>query len=264
MLLLRVSASLSSENEPQPKRRRLSDVTGSAVGTDEASRLYGAELVVYDRHSRCLLIDGDYELVMKEIIASETNGTSPNGSDKSPRKGNASWSTLDSANSEPLNILTCGPILKFRLEWANDPISALVDRFVPETVHSCCSFILWHYLFVFSNVRPKPYVASANTQPPEKTSSRTSSNCSLEKNPVNGAEEPTVVRYQFLYNSSRRQQTETRNDFRCPWCSLHCLQLPALLKHLRLCHSRFNFSHVVRISFYSVLSEKKAAVKFQD
>lgn len=130
MLLLRVSSPSFSENEPQSKRRRLSDVSATAIGAEDISRLYGAELVVYDRHSRCLLIDGDYELVMKEINSSETNGTSPNASDKSPRKGNASWSTLDSTNTAPLNILTLGPMLKFRLEWANDPIPALVDRFV--------------------------------------------------------------------------------------------------------------------------------------
>lgn len=86
----------------------------------------------------------------------------------------------------------------------------------------------------------------ASTQTSEKSSSSTSSNSSVDKNPNNNSDEPMIVRYQFLYNASRRQQTETRNDFRCPWCSLHCLQLPALLKHLRLCHSRFNFSHVVR------------------
>lgn len=129
-MLLRVSSSSLPESEPQPKRRRLSDVSATTV--EDASRLYGAELVVYDRHSRCLLIDGDYELVMKEINSSETNGTSPNPpSEKSPRnKGNASWSTLDSTNTAPLSILTLGPMLKFRLEWANDPIPALVDRYV--------------------------------------------------------------------------------------------------------------------------------------
>ncbi|XP_057370743.1 polycomb protein SUZ12-like [Daphnia carinata] len=221
VLLLRVSAPIISESEPQPKRRRLSDASLTTGMMEETTRLFGAELVVYDRHSRCLLIDGDYELAMKEITSPEPNGTSPGGSDKSMRLANASWSTVDSSHTAPpLNILIHGPMLKFRLEWANDPISALVDR-------------------------PKPYVASASTQTTDKSSSSTSSSSSsVEKSQINSVDEPTVVRYQFLYNASRRQQTETRSDFRCPWCSLHCLQLPALLKHLRLCHSRFNFSHV--------------------
>lgn len=59
----------------------------------------------------------------------------------------------------------------------------------------------------------------------------------------NRQEEKVCVRYQFLYHSNRRQQTEARYDLHCPWCSLHCRQLPSLLKHLRLCHSRFTFSH---------------------
>lgn len=129
MLVLRVSAPVVPETEPQPKRRRLSDV--ASAGAEEGPRLYGAELVVYDRHSRCLLIDGDYELVMKELpSSSETNGVSPNGSEKSPRKGNASWSTLDSTKAASLSAFTRAPLLKFRLEWANDPISSLVERLV--------------------------------------------------------------------------------------------------------------------------------------
>ena len=53
------------------------------------------------------------------------------------------------------------------------------------------------------------------------------------------------VRYQFLFHSNRRQQTEARFDLHCPWCLLNCLQLAALLKHLRHCHSRLTFSHSV-------------------
>lgn len=129
MLLLRVSAPIISETEPQPKRRRISDASPPTIVAEETTRLFGAELVVYDRHSRCLLIDGDYELAMKEITSPEPNGTSPGGSEKSLRLANASWSTVDSSHTTPpLDILVHGPMLKFRLEWANDPISALVDR----------------------------------------------------------------------------------------------------------------------------------------
>lgn len=131
VLLLRVSAPITSESEPHSKRRRVSDVSATAVGTEEKTRLFGAELIVYDRHSRCLLIDGDYELAMKEIHSTESNGTSPSGVDKSSRMTNTSWSTLDSSSTTPpISVLAHGPMLKFRLEWANDPISALVDRLV--------------------------------------------------------------------------------------------------------------------------------------
>ena len=50
--------------------------------------------------------------------------------------------------------------------------------------------------------------------------------------------------YQFIYNFNSRQQTEGMLDFHCPWCSLNCQSLYPLIKHLKLCHARFNFSYV--------------------
>merc|ERR1712126_483632 len=57
-------------------------------------------------------------------------------------------------------------------------------------------------------------------------------------------EKVTRIVYQFLYNNNSRQQTEAREDLHCPWCSLNCLQLYALLKHLKLSHPRFLFTYV--------------------
>ena len=53
-----------------------------------------------------------------------------------------------------------------------------------------------------------------------------------------------MVIYQFVYNNNGRQQTEARRDFHCPWCSINCLALYCLLKHLKLCHARFTFTYV--------------------
>ena len=64
------------------------------------------------------------------------------------------------------------------------------------------------------------------------------------------------VTYQFSYNDNTRQQTDTRNDLCCPWCSLDCGQLYGLLKHLRLCHARFNFLYVVSFEILSELDFK--------
>uniref|UniRef100_A0A8C9L6B4 SUZ12 polycomb repressive complex 2 subunit n=1 Tax=Pavo cristatus TaxID=9049 RepID=A0A8C9L6B4_PAVCR len=50
--------------------------------------------------------------------------------------------------------------------------------------------------------------------------------------------------HQFLYNNNTRQQTEARDDLHCPWCTLNCRKLYSLLKHLKLCHSRFIFNYV--------------------
>jgi len=219
VLVLRVSASGgSSDNEPLPKRRRLSELSTESV------RLLDAELIVYDRHSRCLLVDGDYELVLQETNQSNSDALNPtpslggqsNGAaEKSPRKGAAAWNTLESSpTGSSTTLLASGPTLKFRLQWTNDPISGLIDRPSP-----------------YIAVTPAPVDGKANSNEKSATSNGSS-------------EENLCVRYQFLYHSCRRQQTEARNDLHCPWCSLSCLQLPSLLKHLRLCHSRFIFSHV--------------------
>ena len=52
--------------------------------------------------------------------------------------------------------------------------------------------------------------------------------------------------YNFLYSNNSLQQTESREDMNCPWCSLFCKQLYCLLKHMSLCHPRFLFTYTVR------------------
>lgn len=54
-----------------------------------------------------------------------------------------------------------------------------------------------------------------------------------------------LLSLKFLYNNNTRQQTEARDDLHCPWCTLNCRKLYSLLKHLKLCHSRFIFNYVV-------------------
>lgn len=59
---------------------------------------------------------------------------------------------------------------------------------------------------------------------------------------------PTV--FNFLYNKNTLQQTELKFQFVCPWCSLHCEKLYSLLKHMSLCHPRFQFTYSVRMYIY--------------
>ncbi len=53
------------------------------------------------------------------------------------------------------------------------------------------------------------------------------------------------VIYHFMYGNNSQQQTESRDDLRCPWCSLNCMQLYSLMKHLKLCHPRYQFIYAV-------------------
>lgn len=73
-------------------------------------------------------MDGDYELVMKEITIADIQRTSPGGNEKSPGKRNPSWNSVDPQNSTPLSMLVQGPRLKFRVEWADEPVAAFIDR----------------------------------------------------------------------------------------------------------------------------------------
>ena len=127
VLLLRVSSPITEDTEPAAKRRRLSQTQEEPT----SSRLYGAELAINDRHSRCLLIDGDYELALKELNPVELNPSA--APDKSPRKGVASWNTLDRLPPTMSSThLIPGPVLKFRLQWADEPCNTLVDRYVAK------------------------------------------------------------------------------------------------------------------------------------
>ena len=37
--------------------------------SEKESVVYGAELVIYDKHKRCLLTEGDYEVALQELTA---------------------------------------------------------------------------------------------------------------------------------------------------------------------------------------------------
>lgn len=47
------------------------------------------------------------------------------------------------------------------------------------------------------------------------------------------------VLYNITLGNTGQQQTESRNDFRCPWCNLNCLNLYSLTKHLKNSHTGF-------------------------
>jgi polycomb protein SUZ12 len=127
VLLLRVQPPESQSDEPAPKRRRLSEQTSQAAGQESSIRLFGAELIIYDKHNRCLLVDGDYELALQQLSSNEpTSGRS--SSQNGQQSASTSWNSLAGSASSPKAFLSQGPTLKFRLQWADQPVSPLVDR----------------------------------------------------------------------------------------------------------------------------------------
>jgi len=219
-LLIRLFPGESSDSEntePVSKRvrREEEELRPEEVGC--VGRMVTAELVVYDKHSRCLLTEGEYELVM----------TDSDGKSKISPKKNASWEIIDvdptstNPSDHQFQVFSHSPTLKFRLSWCSEPAGAMVER-------------------------PRPLMPRDNGQDAAYLRRDKASKQHQEKNltGTKSGEKPTRIVYQFLYNNNSRQQTEAREDLHCPWCSLNCLELFALLKHLKLSHPRFLFTYV--------------------
>ncbi|CAH1115739.1 unnamed protein product [Psylliodes chrysocephalus] len=194
ILLFRVKVTPEKDldDEPAAKKRKPN-------GTNDNSKLYGAELTVYDKHNRCYLSDGDYDIVVQDFTLNPKNTL----------KKHASWENVTDIVDACGNLDTFmkGSVLKFKLNWSPDACAKIVDR-------------------------PQPYPLQENKE-----------NLPLVLNGNGNAEKLQIV-YQFVYNNNSRQQTEACEDLHCPWCSLNCNLLYTLLKHLKLCHSRFTFTYV--------------------
>lgn len=187
---------------------------------------YESELVVFDKQSRCLLSEGEYELSLKERPLAATKNYSPKKHptwDTIPDSGIAS---LDKSAFEDFQVR---PMLKFRLAWTKEKCAALVDRPLPITVKKHDPIM--NGSSALSNVTDAEH--SKDSQQPHNNNS---SELALPSG--------TGVDYFFIYNNNTRQQTEACENYHCPWCSLNSITLYALLKHLKLCHARFNFTYV--------------------
>lgn len=92
--------------EKEPGNQTSETTTSSTVS-------YASELVILDKHQKCHLTDGDYEVSLQEVRSKVKNGS----------KG-SSWETLmDGKAVASLEELNSGPLLKFHLEWATKPIT---------------------------------------------------------------------------------------------------------------------------------------------
>nr|CAH7754506.1 unnamed protein product [Callosobruchus chinensis] len=195
ILLFRVKLSPGRDSEcdePALKKRK------SLIEND--IKLYGAELTIYDKHNRCYLSDGDYDIVVQDFSTVSKN----------PPKKHSSWENVNDLveTCGNLDAFMKGAVLKFKLNWSPEASARVVDR-------------------------PQPYPLQDNKE-----------NLPLITNNNNNNVEKLQIVYQFVYNNNSRQQTEACEDLHCPWCSLHCNTLYTLLKHLKLCHSRFTFTYV--------------------
>ncbi|KAL0822366.1 hypothetical protein ABMA28_004460 [Loxostege sticticalis] len=254
MLMLRVTvtrasggsttnvASSSSEitngdcDEPVTKRLKASTSSDHLnTSTDNKwTKLYGSELIVYDKHNRCLLTNGEYDLVLHDATPGGRSATIA----RSPHKAlMAQWETIPNENdlhteTNPFDIFKVRPLLKLKLSWSQEPTNGLVNR--PKLYQQNSE----------TNGIKKEAGTSKDRHSMQKCSTNDIKNGEKSKpEPSDGESKRQQIIYQFLYNNNSRQQTEACDDLHCPWCSLDCGTLYSLLKHLKLCHSRFNFTY---------------------
>ncbi|XP_017472140.1 PREDICTED: polycomb protein Su(z)12 isoform X1 [Rhagoletis zephyria] len=210
------------------------------------TKIYGCELIVFEKNI-CFIPEGDYEAAMQELNSMSIKSFSPK---------KRTWETLPD-NYIPLSmkfdVFNQFPTLKFRLTWSANEMISSIDA---KDLHLYGNF------------------AGNTDEPKDKSQNLTNgvaiqmngtvnsndttgalvnhnnnfvkSNGSIDKSgvvlPTLKTEKIQIV-YNFLYSNNTRQQTEYTQEVICPWCGLDCLRLYALLKHLKLCHARFNFTY---------------------
>ncbi|XP_075034174.1 polycomb protein SUZ12 [Mixophyes fleayi] len=203
--------------DPPARRKR------NSSNRDE-EKTFVAQMTVFDKNRRLQLLDGEYEVAMQEM------------EDCPVSKKRATWETiLDGKRLPPFETFSQGPTLQFTLRWTSDatdkstapiakPLATRNSESVPQE-HKPVA------------VKPVQTIAVKEALSADLQTKK-------EKDLSTEPRQKLRIFYQFLYNNNTRQQTEARDDLHCPWCTLNCRKLYSLLKHLKLCHSRFIFNYV--------------------
>ncbi|XP_037074134.1 polycomb protein suz12-like [Pollicipes pollicipes] len=218
--------------EPNPKRRKVGRASSSAsAAAASSSEQLRAELAVTDRAGRCLLSDGEYDVL---LTAEEPPARETRAGAGSPRK--TSWESFDDGKAPvPLDSFQSAPTLKLRLAWTNQMPQPTVERPRPLQPRD-------------TNQMAAGTKRGRSKKEESSSSANSRESWSVDKEKPTGVEPaspppPPLILYQFIYGPASRQQTEARQDLLCPWCSLNCHKLYPLLKHLQLCHARFTFCY---------------------
>lgn len=202
--------------------------------------VYESELVVFEQN-KCVLSDGEYELALEENtegVVAAAAVTAPSAevtAAYSPKK--FTWeNNIESLVKPAFEAYQKLPMLKFRLVWTKERSADLVDRPLPITLKP-----KQHEQIVMNSV-----TIAAAPPPPSNVVLNTNNNEVAIVDDGGGGGNGNGVNYHFIYNNNTRQQTEACESYHCPWCSLNCIALYGLLKHLTLCHSRLTFTYVPR------------------
>ncbi|XP_073419918.1 polycomb protein SUZ12 [Dendrobates tinctorius] len=194
------------------------------LSSRDEEKTFVAQMTVFDKNRRLQLLDGEYEVAMQEM------------EDCPVSKKRATWETiLDGKRLPPFETFSQGPTLQFTLRWSSDSTDKSTAPIAKPLATRNSDGVLQEPKSVAMKLSQT--IAVKETLPPDVQAKR-------EKEPPADAKQKLRIFYQFLYNNNTRQQTEARDDLHCPWCTLNCRKLYSLLKHLKLCHSRFIFNYV--------------------
>lgn len=225
---LNITYQLSFDIESFPHAPRKDDEPPSKYPC--IKKTYHAELPVFDKSRRSLLLNGLYNVRALDSKLHRSTRT-------------AYWETLDTKaqicqnwaeevsehypvedDSNPFTTFEKTPKIQLYMEWKTDLIYGNIPR--PKFINDQ------------QNNNNKENKSSINI--PATNGMKTNGhNCDI----VNS--DPTKSFYfQFVVNNSIKQRLGERMDFTCPWCSINCMRLYSLMKHLKLCHARFLFQYV--------------------
>lgn len=127
--LLRLTSlcAISAADEPPSKKRRSTRQSASTQSSSSTTKSqvppckpssqdthsFGAQLTVFDVHRKCLLTDGDYEIIMNDLRPSQ--GVVSGNRSKSPAKMSAKW---ENAPLEEVSLLHTSNLLSVHpLSW---------------------------------------------------------------------------------------------------------------------------------------------------
>ncbi|KAH8268800.1 hypothetical protein KR018_007582 [Drosophila ironensis] len=186
-------------------------------------KMFGSELILYEKSSG-FITEGEYEAMLQPLNSSSIKSFSPK---------KCTWETMPDSYiplSLTYEVYQQSPTLKFHLTLSNEPLPEIIAA--PE---------LQRYVQHLDAVSGCEMNHNNNNYSNNNNCSGLKNGSSLQV--CKSAPEHIQIVYNFMYSNNTRQQTEYTQELNCPWCGLDCLRLYALLKHLKLCHARFNFTY---------------------
>lgn len=208
----------------------------------QENQIFSSELMIFDKLGRCLLTEGEYQLTLQELVPKQNSNCSP--------KKYSSWENLSLFNSDSSGFedqFEKNPTLKFRLYWTEKSYTGTIDRPQIAQISSCSN--KENNLNTTNNnnsiVKKEPIDEDNNNPDNASMQLQLRKSQAQKSHDIFGISDTDLqITFHFVYNNVSRQTTKATASMDCPWCSLNCVTLYSLLKHLKLCHARFNFNFV--------------------